>query len=83
MLMCGRKPAQYCKAIILQLKMGFLDGLNSKESACNVGDMGSIPGSGRSPGEGNGNSSTLAWKIPWTEKPGGLQSIGLQRVRQN
>ena len=83
MLMCGRKPAQYCKAIILQLKMGFLDGLNSKESACNVGDMGSIPGSGRSPGEGNGNSSTLAWKIPWTEKPGVLQSIGLQRVRQN
>ena len=26
------------------------------------------------------HSSTLAWKIPWTEKPGGLQSIGLQRV---
>ena len=25
-------------------------------------------------------SSTLAWKIPWTEKPGRLQSIGLQRV---
>ena len=63
--------------------MGFLDGLNSEESACNVGDMGSIPGSGRSLGEGNGNSSALAWKIPWTEKPGGLQSIGLQRVRHN
>ena len=30
-------------------------GSNSKESACNVGDMSSIPGSGRSPGEGNGN----------------------------
>ena len=29
---------------------------DSKESACNVGDLGSIPGSGRSPGEGNGNS---------------------------
>ena len=26
------------------------------------------------------HSSTLAWKIPWTEKPGGLQSMGLQRV---
>ena len=25
-------------------------------------------------------SSTLAWRIPWTEKPGGLQSMGLQRV---
>ena len=28
-------------------------------------------------------SSTLAWKIPWTEKPGGLQSMGLQRIRHN
>ena len=27
------------------------------------------------------HSSTLAWEIPWTEEPGGLQSIGLQRVR--
>ena len=29
------------------------------------------------------HSSTLAWRIPWTEKPGGLQSIGLQRVGHN
>ena len=29
------------------------------------------------------HSSTLAWKIPWTEEPGGLQSMGLQRVRHN
>jgi len=28
-------------------------------------------------------SSILAWKIPWTEKPNGLQSIGLQRIRLN
>ena len=34
---------------------GFLGGSESKESACNVGDLGSIPGSGRSPGEGNSN----------------------------
>ena len=34
---------------------GFPDGSGSKASACNVGDLGSIPGSGRSPGEGNGN----------------------------
>ena len=34
-------------------------------------------------GEGNEtHSSVLAWRIPWTEEPGGLQSIGLQRVRQ-
>ena len=47
----------------------------------NVRDPGSIPGSGRSPGVGNGNplngnSSILAWKISWTKKPGGLQSMG-------
>ena len=37
----------------------------------------SIPGSGRSSGEGNGNPlSILAWRIPWTEAPGGLQSRG-------
>ena len=29
------------------------------------------------------HSSILAWKIPWTEKPGGLQSMGSQRVRHN
>ena len=40
--------------------------LSSKESACNAGDTGSIPGMGRSPGEGNGytHSSILAWRIP-------------------
>ena len=35
--------------------MGFPGGSDDKESACNEGDLGSIPGSGRSPGEGNGN----------------------------
>ena len=34
--------------------MGFLGGSDSKESACNAGDLGLIPGSGRSPGDGNG-----------------------------
>ena len=29
------------------------------------------------------HSSILAWKIPWTEKPGGLQSMGLQRVKRD
>ena len=50
-------------------------------SACNAGDLGLIPGLGRSPGEGNGNPlHILAWRIPWTEEPGGLQSMELQRV---
>ena len=45
-----------------------------------AGDMGLIPGSGRFPGGGNGNhSSNLALKIPWTEEPGGLRSIGSQK----
>ena len=35
--------------------MGFPRSSTCKESACNVGDLGSIPGSGRDPGEGNGN----------------------------
>ena len=53
--------------------------LSSKESACQAGDSSSIPGSGRSPEEGNGNplqystcSSILTWRIPWTEETGGL-----------
>ena len=42
-----------------------------KKPACNAGDPGLIPGSGRSPGEGNGNPfGILAWEIPWTEEPG-------------
>ena len=36
--------------------MGFPGGSDGEESACNAGDQGSIPGSGRSPGEGNGNA---------------------------
>jgi len=64
--------------------VGFLGGSDGKESTCNVGDLGSIPGLGRSPGEGNGNhSSILAWRIPWTKEPGGLQSMGSQRVGHN
>ena len=43
----------------------------------NVGDMGSIPGLGRFPGEGNDNPlQHSCWQIPWTEEPGGLQSMG-------
>ena len=61
---------------------GFLGGSDGKASACNAGDPGSIPGSGRSPGEKEMaiRSNTLAWKIPWTEEPDKLQSMGSQRV---
>ena len=109
--------------------MGFPGGSEVKASASNVGDPGSIPGSGRSPGEGNGtplqysclespmdrgawratvhrvtksrtrlsdftftfhfpalekematHSTILAWRIPGTEEPGGLPSMGSHRV---
>ena len=41
---------------------------DSKESACNAGDLGSIPAWGRSPGDGNGYFSILAWEIPWGQR---------------
>ena len=131
--------------------LGFPCGSAGKGTACNVGDLGSMPGLGRTPGEGKGfplqysglensmdcivhgvakspkwlsefhfhfgdfpvaqmvrnrpamqetrvwslgqedpletgmaiHSSILAWRIPWTQKPGGLQFLGLQRVGQD
>ena len=103
--------------------LGSPDSSAGKESACNAGDPGSIPGSGSSPGEGKDyplqyswaslvaqtvknrpamwetwvqslgwedplkkgkatHSSILAWRIPWTEKPGGLQSMRSQSQTQ-
>ena len=54
------------------------------KTACNTGDPGSIPGSGRSLEEGMATlSSILAWRIPWTEQSDGRWSIALQRVRHN
>ena len=107
----------------LQLIWGSLGSSAGKESACNAGDPGSIPGSGSSPGEGMGyplqyswaslvaqmvknlpamretwvqslgwedspeegmttHSSVLAWRIPWTEEPGRLQSKELDMTEQ-
>ena len=64
--------------------LGFPGGTGGKESACNAGDIrgaGSIPGLGR-PLEVDmaTHSSILAWRIPWTEEPGRLQSIGSHGV---
>ena len=59
------------------LTSGFPGGSVGKESACNTGDRGSVPGLGRSlEKEMATHSSILAWRIPWTEEPGGLQSMG-------
>ena len=58
--------------------MGFPGGLVVRNPP--AGDVGSIPDPGISPGEGNGNPLQYGcWEIPWTEEPGGLQSLGLQK----
>ena len=53
--------------------------------ACDAGDLVSIPGFGRFPGgeDRATHSNIRAWRIPWTAEPGGLQSMGSQRVRHD
>ena len=53
--------------ILIWGALGFPDSSVGKESACNAGDLGSIPGLRRSPGKGKGyRSNILTWRIPWT-----------------
>ena len=65
---------------------GFPIGSMGKESTCNAGDAGDaglIPQLRRSLEEGmTTHTSILAWRIPWTEEPGELQSIGSQSLKQ-
>ena len=64
--------------------MGFPHSSIGKESACSAGDPGLIPGSGKSPGEGNGNTLPYSFlEIPWAEEPGGLLSMESHRVGQD
>ena len=66
---------------LLQLIRDFPGGSDGKVSVYNAGDLGSIPGSGRSAGEGNGYPlQYYCLENPVTEEPGRLQSMGLQRV---
>ena len=63
---------------------GFPGGSDGKESACNVGDLGLVPGLGRAPGEGNGN--TLQYSCledPMERRANCVQSMGSQRVGHN
>ena len=53
---------------------------NLPANAGDTGDLGLVPGSGRSPGEGNGNSLQYACLGNPMDSPGGLQSLGSQRV---
>ena len=64
--------------------MGFPGGSDGKDSTCNMGDLGSIVGLGRSPGGGHGNPLQYSClENPWTEELGGLQSMGLHGAEYN
>ena len=55
-----------------------------KNMPANTGNSSSIPGLGRSSGEGHGSPLQYScWRIPWSEEPGRLQTTGLQRVRHD
>ena len=84
----------HCRQILYHLShqgspriLGFPGGSIVKNPPGHAGDirvMGSVPGLGRSPGGGHGNTlQFLAWRILWTEEPGGLPSMGSQRVRHH
>ena len=60
--------------------MDFPGGSESKESTCNAGDPGLVPGSGRSPGEGNGYPLQFSWLENLMD---GIQSMESQRDRHN
>ena len=61
-------PSKYY--FVVSCSRGFLGGSEGKESACKAGDLGSIPGLGRCPGEGNSDPlEYFCWRIPWTEEP--------------
>ena len=71
MLLCTLRTVLY--------RVGFPGASGGKESACNARDPGSILGQKDPLEKGSGtHSSILVWRIPWTEKAGRLQSVGLQ-----
>ena len=76
-----RRQAEAEKAFLMDF---FPGGSDAKESARNAGDLGLIPGSGRSPGGGKGNPlQYCCLENSWTEESSGLQSMGSERVRHD
>ena len=77
----GDSGLEYCSRVAWG--PGFPGGSVGKEAAANAGDAGLIPGMGRYPRGRHGNLPQYfsLEKISWSEKPGGLQSMGSQRVR--
>ena len=79
----GAEKPKYIQGKVGEI-IGLPGGSAVKNPPANSENLGSIPGLGRSPGEGKAtHSSVLAWRIPWTEEPGGLQSMESQRVRHD
>ena len=66
--------ARMLELSVQEFKTTMAQRLSGKESVCNTGDAGSVPGLGRCPLEENmtTHSSITAWRTPWTEKPGGV-----------
>ena len=61
--------------------LGAHGGSDGRESACHAGDLSSVHGAGRRKRKMQPTPVFLPGKIPWTEEPGGLQSMGLQKSR--
>ena len=83
----AKKYVEKCSKLLIrdmQIKTASEGDSVNKESACNAEDLGSFQVQ-EDPLEKEmaTHSGMLAWKIPWTEEPGGLQSIGLHRVGHN
>ena len=73
-----------CAYLTSGIQYFFPGGSDAKESARNAGDLGLIPGSGRSPGGGKGNPlQYCCLENSWTEESSGLQSMGSERVRHD
>ena len=99
-MFCDLEQINFSKPLITTYKIGLIIELNLrtlikllwaslvaqtvKNLTCNTGDPGSIPGWGRSPGEGNGYPLQYScWRIPLMEEPGGLRYMVSQRIRHN
>ena len=74
---CSKEMKSLLKRYLTpMLAVGFPSGSDGKEAACNAGDLVLIPGSGRSPGEGNDYPLQCSCLENSAESPGGLQSMG-------
>ena len=77
----GSEPSWELGHFFVIIKLGFPDGSHGKASACNAEDSGSIPGLGRSPGEGIGYPLQYSWAslvVQLVKNPPAMQEIPVQ-----